>query len=134
MSKILEMLRPPVIAEAQGATGSALVPKPPSLLDQLLAEYRRADQMEMDGIRDGLGAQIKKGEILKAMKAQLKAQGLSKYWGAWVKDNCRVTIRQVQRYIRKHEEFSKVSQALGDKATSMSLIFERELSKLKPEP
>jgi hypothetical protein len=135
MSKLLEMLKPaPGATEVAVAAGSALVPVPASPLDKLVAEYWKADRTEMDGIRDSVNAQIKKGELLKGMRDHLKQNGLLKYWGAWVKQNCGVTLRQVQRYIRKYEEFIKLSQRLGDSATSMSLILERELAKLKPEP
>lgn len=106
---------------------------PPSLAD-LAAQFRATEAGVVGGVRQTLASQIRCGELLQTMQARVATEVGAGFWGAWVELNCGVTLRQVQRYIRKAKEFRELDQKLGDGATAMSLLSQRDLQKLDSKP
>jgi hypothetical protein len=116
-------------AKQQLATTTAVPHVNP--LDQLAEQFRFAHSGIEGGIRSSVEAQIECGRLLEEMQALIKEKVGLGYWSAWVQSNCGVTLRQVQRYIQKWREYSKVCQGLGSEATSMSLLAQGDLLKLE---
>jgi hypothetical protein len=93
-----------------------------NFLDQLVAQFRTAHAGVEGGIRVSVESQVQCGRLLAQMRDLIKAKAGLGYWTAWVQANCHVTIRQVQRHMKKWDEFCKLSQIFGDETTSMSLL------------
>jgi hypothetical protein len=99
-------------------------------IDDLVARFKAARSGETGGVRQRVASQIECGRLLELMQQQIKATVGAGYWTAWVQLNCDVTLRQVQRYVKRWREFCKINQRVGSDATSMSLLARRDLLRL----
>lgn len=121
--------------------GTALVSQPePALpvpvaptVNHLVANFRAAHGGIADGVRTSVASQIECGRLLEQMQQYIRTSVGAGYWTDWVELNCGVTIKQVQRYIKKWREFSKVNQKIGSEATSMSLLAQGDLRRLNAD-
>jgi hypothetical protein len=108
----------------------AVVPPPEPTLDDLAASFRAVHAGIAYGVRQTVASQIECGRLLEQMQARVRATVGGGYWGVWIKTNCGVEIRQVQRYIKHWREYRKLSQSLGSDATAKTLLVQRDLEKL----
>ncbi|WP_166145413.1 hypothetical protein [Methylosinus sp. RM1] len=118
------------LASAETGTAVATTTAPPTLAE-LVAQFRATESNISAGVTLSVAAQIRCGELLQAMQERVAKEIGSGHWGAWVQLNCGVSLRQVQRYIRRAKEFHALDQKVNDGATSMSLLAQGTLLKLE---
>lgn len=76
---------------------------------------------------------IRIGEDLIALQEDLKSKQLSGIWTTIVEEQIGIPIRTAQRYIKKAKEKAKLTQALGDAATSCRLLSGRDAVEREPK-
>jgi hypothetical protein len=108
----------PTLGPLTPVSAGALVPVPPSL-NTLAAKFRDTHNTMKSGVRASVAEQIECGRLLDEMQALIKKEIGAGYWRVWVEANCGVTLRQVQRYTRKHREYTKLEAKIGGQALDL---------------
>lgn len=103
-------------------------------LDQLVVRFKVAHGGIVGGVRRAAEAQIECGRLLTLMHEHIKATIGGGYWGAWVIENCNVSLRQVQRYKKRWDEYQAINQNLKMAGDAMSLLSQRDLQRMNSDP
>ncbi len=85
-------------------------------LTKLAAEINQQHEQCLDAFRTTLAHAVRTGELLLQAKSAVERGG----WVPWVEANCRVSLREAQRYMKLAKEISKL-QKEGRDTSAMTL-------------
>lgn len=101
------------------------VPQPQTLNDFAAAVKAGHEKVMSDAVAFA-GDAIVVGQMLLALKDEMRARKLTGVWTAFVEHECGVPIRSAQRYMKKAQEKAKLAQMLGDEATACRVLVKRD--------
>jgi len=101
--------------------------------DSLVAAAKSAANAKLASIRQAnlIGRAVKAGELLKQAKEKAGEHGR---WLQWLKNDCDLSIRTAQRYMKWADDKAKLERACKDKNVTMSHLTLNQAAKLLKGP